>query len=93
VVDPIEERAVLPDGSEALVRIAQLDDPYIEDESDTVGVEVVVDGQTAVSLNTVLDPDQDTEVRALAEEIVAGLESGELEPTAAAIEAIADVRR
>jgi hypothetical protein len=38
------------------------------------------------SLNTPLDLQQDSEARALAREIRAGLESGELEPTAGAIE-------
>ena len=41
-------------------------------------------------MNTILEPEQDHEARQLAREIVAGLESGELKPTAAAIEPLAD---
>ena len=40
----IEEKALLPDGSEALVRVAPIDDPYIEDESETVAVAVALFG-------------------------------------------------
>ncbi len=89
-VEAIEEKALLPDGGEALVRVGVVDDPYIEEEQETVGVEIVIDGETAVALNTVLDPDQEGAARELVTEIVAGLESGELEPTAAAIEPLAD---
>ena len=42
---------------------------------------------------TVLEADQVSEARALAREIVAGLESGDLEPTAAALEPLADQPR
>jgi hypothetical protein len=38
----------------------------------------------------VLDADQTSEAMALAREVVEGLESGELEPTAGAIEPLAD---
>ena len=92
-VETIEEKALLPDGSEALIRVGIFDDPYIEEETETVGVEVVIDGETAATLNTVLDPDQEVAARELVQEIVTGLESGELEPTAAAIEPLADEPR
>jgi len=92
-VETIEEKALLPDGSEALVRVGVFDDPYIEEETETVGIEVVVDGETSAALNTVLDPDQDAEARRLVEEIISGLESGDLEPTAAALEPLADEPR
>lgn len=92
-METIEEKALLPDGSEALVRVGVFDDPYIEEETETVGIEVVVDGETSAALNTVLDPDQDAEARRLVEEIISGLESGDLEPTAAALEPLADEPR
>ncbi len=92
-METIEEKALLPDGSEALVRVGPAEDPYIEEEIDTIGVEVVVDGETAVALNTVLDPEQEAEARELLDEIVKGLESGALEPTAGAIEPLADELR
>jgi hypothetical protein len=87
----VERTARLPDGREALVRIGVPDDPYIpRRELDTVDVEIVLDGRVAAAVNTILEPEQEHEASALAREIVAGLESGELEPTAAAIEPIAD---
>ncbi len=90
----IEQRATLPDGREALVQVGVPDDSYIpRKELDTVAVEVLVDGMVAASLNTVLDPDQVSEARALAREIASGLQSGELEPTAGAIEPLANTLR
>ena len=87
----IEQTAKLPDGREALVRVGVPDDPYIpRRELDTVDVEILFDGRVAAAVNTILDPEQEHEARALAREIVAGLESGELEPTAGAIERLAD---
>jgi hypothetical protein len=41
-------------------------------------------------VTTVLDASDESEARALLREIVAGLESGELEPTAGAIEPLAE---
>ncbi|MBA2462928.1 MAG: hypothetical protein H0V45_14390 [Actinobacteria bacterium] len=49
--------------------------------------------EVLATLNTVLDPEQESEARALAREIAAGLESGDLEPTAGAIEPLADQPR
>ena len=87
----IELSATLPDGRQALVRVGVPDDPYIpRRELDTVDVEIVLDGRVAAAVNTILEPEQEHEARALAREIVAGLESGELEPTAGAIEPLAD---
>ena len=87
----VERTARLPDGREALVRVGVPDDPYIpRRELDTVDVEIAFDGRVAAAVNTVLEPEQDHEARQLAREIVAGLESGRLEPTAAAIEPLAD---
>jgi hypothetical protein len=89
--EPVELTATLPDGREARVRVGVPDDPYIpRRELDTVDVEVELDGRVAAAVNTILEPEQAHEARQLAREIVAGLESGELEPTAAAIEPLAD---
>ena len=88
---PVEQTARLPDGRSALVRVAIADDPYIaRSELDTVTLELLLDGQHAAAVNTVLDPDQTSEALDLAREVVAGLESGELEPTAGALEPLAD---
>lgn len=90
----IEQAATLPDGRHALVRVGIPDDPYIaKRDLDTVDVELVLDGEVAAAVNTVLDADQESEALELAREIVRGLESGKLEPTAAAIEPLADERR
>ena len=87
----VERTATLPDGREALVRVGVPDDPYIpRRELDTVDVEILVDGRVTAAVNTILEPEQDHEAKLLARQIVAGLESGELEPTAAAIEPLAD---
>ena len=90
----IEETATLPDGREAVVRVGVPDDSYVaRKDLDTVALELVVDGEVEAALNTVLDPDQESEALQLAREIVAGLESGDLEPTAGALEPLALTRR
>jgi hypothetical protein len=87
----IEQTASLPDGRTAVVRVGVPDDPYIaKSELDTVAVDLLIDGTVAATVNTVLDADQETEALELAREIVTGLQSGELEPTAGAIEPLAD---
>jgi hypothetical protein len=76
------------------VRVGVPDDSYIpRRELDTVDVELFVDGRAVAAVNTVLDADQAGEALQLAREIVAGLESGKLEPTAAALEPLADQPR
>jgi hypothetical protein len=88
---PIEQTATLPDGREVLIRIGVPDDPYIpKRELRTVDVELLAGGEHLAAVNTVLLPEQDSEALALARSIRAGLESGELEPTAGAIEPLAD---
>ena len=88
---PVTLTATLPDGAEVTVRIGVPEDPYISNqELDTVAVELASGGEHLAAVNTVLDVDQESEARALAREIVAGLEAGTLEPTAAAIEPLAD---
>ena len=90
---PVEERAALPDGRTVVVRIGIAEDPYIDRrEHETVSLELVVDDATAAALNTVLDPADVSEARALARDLVARLESGELEPTAGAVEPYAHRR-
>ena len=91
---PVEKTATLPDGRTAIVRVAVADDPYVaRAEVETVTLELAIDGEHAAALNTVLDPDQTSEALELAREVVAGLESGELEPTAGALEPLADQLR
>ncbi len=91
---PVEASATLPDGRTALVRVGVPDDTYVaKRELDTVALELHVEGEIVAALNTVLDADQESEGRALAHEIAAKLESGELEPSAGAIEPLAETLR
>ena len=89
----VEETATLPGGDEVIVRVGVPNEPYIGRQSDTVAVELVAGDDVVAVVNTVLAVDQAEEARTLAGEIVAGLESGDLEPTAAAIEPLADQPR
>ena len=89
--EPITATATLPDGRTVAVRVGVPDDPYIaKRELETVTVELEADGEHLAAVNTILDPGQTSEARALVREIVSGLESGTLEPTAGAIEPLAE---
>jgi hypothetical protein len=90
----IEQNATLPDGRNVTVHVGVPDDPYIpRSQLETVDVELHAGGAVLAAVNTVLDPDQESEALELAREIARGLESGRLEPTAAAIEPLADTLR
>jgi hypothetical protein len=92
--EPIEETAMLPDGRSVRVWVGVPEDPYIaRRELDTVDVELFDGELHLAAVNTVLGAEQVSEARELAREIVAGLEAGELEPTAAALEPLADQPR
>jgi hypothetical protein len=70
------------------------EDSYIRAaQLDTVTVDLFGRGEHLAAVSTVLDADQESEAHALALEIVAGLESGELAPTAGAVETLADSLR
>ena len=88
---PIEQEARLPDGRVLLVRVGVPNDSYIPTrEIDTVAIELVEDGQVAASVNTFLGPEHESEARALVRQVVERLASGELQPTAGALEPLAD---
>ena len=88
------ETATLPDGRTVEVFVGVPEDSYIrKKDRDTVDVELRSNGEVLAAVNTVLDADQDSEARQLAREIVGGLEGGSLEPTAGAIEPLADELR
>jgi hypothetical protein len=92
--NPVEATATLPDGRSLRVRVGVPDDSYVaKRDLDTVDVELFEDGRSLAFVNTVLDADQASEALELAREIVRGLEAGELEPTASAIEPLADTLR
>ncbi|MGH2935634.1 MAG: hypothetical protein ACRDL2_14130 [Gaiellaceae bacterium] len=89
--DPLEQDATLPDGRVVRVRVGVPEDDYIRRrELNTVAVELYGNGEHLAAVNTILDPRQVSEGRALLREIVSGLESGALAPTAGAIEPLAD---
>jgi hypothetical protein len=89
--NPVQETATLPDGRQAEIWLGVPTDDYVPArELDTVALEVRVDGQIVAALNTVLAPEQTSEGRRLARELVEGLASGRLEPTAGALEPLAD---
>ncbi len=90
----IEETASLPDGREIRVRAGVPDDSYIpKRELSTVDVELFEHDRPIAAVTTVLDPDQEGEAQQLVRDIVAGLESGTLQPTAGAIEPLAEELR
>jgi hypothetical protein len=92
--NPIERDATLPDGRVVRIRVGIADDSYIaKQELDTVTLELIGEGEHLAAVSTVLDADQDSEARALVQEVVVGLESGALEPTAGALEPLADTLR
>jgi hypothetical protein len=89
--EPLEADATLPDGRSVHLRIGVPDDGYIKKgDLDTVAIELSAGGEHIAAVNTLLDADESSEARDLLREIVAGLESGELAPTAGAIERITD---
>jgi hypothetical protein len=92
--NPVERDATLPDGRVVRVRVGVAEDSYIAaKELDTVTIELYAHGEHVAAINTVLDADQESEAHALAHEIVIGLESGTLSPTAGSLEPLADSLR
>ena len=88
---PLEADVAIPDGRTVRVRIGVPEDSYIaQRELDTVTVELYADGEHIAAVTTVLDAAQTIEAQALLEEVVAGLGSGDLSPTAGALEPLAD---
>jgi hypothetical protein len=90
----IEQTTTLPDGREVVVYVGVPDGPHVSrGERQTVDVELHSDGTVLAALNTVLDPEQESEALLLAREIAKALASGELEPTASSIEPLAETLR
>ena len=92
--NPVEQEATLPDGRVVRVRVGIAEDSYIaKSELDTVTLELIGDGGHLAAVSTVLDADQASEARELVHEVVIGLESGSLEPTAGSVAPLADTLR
>ena len=88
---PVEKDVTLPDGQQFVIRVAVASDDYVpRRELHTVTLELLADARVQATVNTVLDPAQVREARHLADEVARRLEAGDLEPTAAAIEPLAD---
>jgi hypothetical protein len=91
---PLEGDATLPDGRVVRVRVGVAEDDYLASrERRTVTLELYGDGEHLAALTTLLEPDQEDEARALLREVVAGLESGVLAPTAGALAPLVDTLR
>jgi hypothetical protein len=87
----IERELTLPDGRGARIRLGLANDGYIaRSEQETVVLELRIGEHVEAALNTVLDPEQEDEGAALVREVVEGLESGHIPPTASALEQYAD---
>jgi hypothetical protein len=89
---PVERQVSLPDGRAFLVRVAVAADAYVpRRDLSTVALELVgPDERVEATVNTLLRPDQVKEARKLVGDVAGKLESGELAPTAGAIEPLAD---
>jgi hypothetical protein len=91
--EPLEQEATLPDGRVVAVRVGVAEDSYIRrSELDTVVLELWDEGrgEHLAGVATILSADDVSAARALLREVVSGLEEGSLEPTAGALEPLAD---
>jgi hypothetical protein len=87
---PLSDTAALPDGRDVRIDLRVLDDDYVEEPQRTVILELRDGEEVLASLSTLLEPEQSDEGRRLVDEVRTGLETGELEPTAGALEPLAD---
>jgi hypothetical protein len=89
---PAVEHASLPDGGTVTVWVGVPDDPYYDDKSQLTTVDVQLREGNAViaSISTVLDPDQDSQAHALAREVKAAIEAGDVGLHADELEPFAD---
>lgn len=93
--EPVVEHAALPRGGTVTVWVGVVDDPYYDDKSQLTTVDLQLhEGRGVVaSVSTVLDPDQQSEALALAREVKAALEAGEIGLHAHELEPFADKLR
>jgi hypothetical protein len=92
---PIIEHATPPGGGTVTIWVGIPDDPYIDDKSKLTTVDIQLHEGNAVvaSLSTVLEADQRSEARALALEVKAAIEAGEIGLHASELEPFADKLR
>jgi hypothetical protein len=90
---PLEQEVTLPDGRVVSVRIGLAEDSYIPRRLlDTVVLELRDErrGEHLAGVSTVLSAGDVDAARSLLREVVDGLTSGSLQPTAGALEPLAD---
>ena len=90
---PLTRDVLLPDGRVVHVRIGIAEDSYIPArELDTVTLELWDEsrGEHLAGVTTVLSVDDVAAARAMLREVVRGLGDGSLQPTAGALEPLAD---
>jgi hypothetical protein len=92
---PIIEHAQLPHRGTVTIWVGVPDDPYINDKTalTTVDIQLHEGNSIVASLSTVLGPDQASEARALALEVKAAIEAGEIGLHASELEPFADKLR
>jgi hypothetical protein len=92
---PAIEHASLPGGGTVTVWVGVPDDPYIDDKSQLTNVDLQLHEGNAIvaSITTVLDPDQESEAHALARDVKAAIEAGEVGLHAGELERFADQLR
>jgi hypothetical protein len=89
--NPILETAHLPDGRQAHIRVGIAEDPYIADRDlNTVVLELRIGGGVVAVLDTILDAEQESEARHLADRVREGLTAGTLQPTASSLGPLTD---
>lgn len=95
LTSPIVEHASLPGGGTVTVWVGIPDDPYIDDKSEltTVDIQLHEGNGVVASLATVLESHQESEARALAREVKAAIEAGEIGLHANELEPFADKLR
>lgn len=89
----MQRKAILPDGRVLSVSVGIAQDSYIASrELDTVVLELWDErrGEHLAGVTTVLSAGDVDAANALVREVVGGLEDGSLEPTAGALEPLAD---
>jgi hypothetical protein len=90
---PLEEEATLPDGRVVAVRVGVAEDSYIpRRELDTVVLELwdAARGEHLAGVTTILSANDVDAARTLLRTVIGGLADGSLEPTAGALEPLAD---
>jgi hypothetical protein len=92
---PVIEHATLPRGGSVVVWVGIPDDPYINDKSAlrTVDLQLHEGNAVIASVSTVLDPGQAHEALALARDVKAAIESGQIGLHAHELEPFADQLR